>query len=182
MKQHVQDWKPEQSGVQSFFRKKFYILGLLALVFLYVFWYANNIVVSLNPEGDRRGECFTTEVGDTWYITFTHSVEKSPWEEYYRVQGINDLILTHTRFESLGWGYPYSPADGNFRHTEDGKFVVEMKRPYKTVKLRIAEQAMPCIVHQGRVYDLCKLFGHGSLVEIKVERRWQYWVNEDNFL
>jgi hypothetical protein len=41
--------------------------------------------------------------------------------------------------------------------------------------LRIAEQAMPCIVHYNTVYDLCALFGHGSLVQVKAEYRWQYW-------
>ena len=86
--------------------------------------------------------------------------------------------MTHTRFESLGWGYPYSPSDGLFRRTDDNRFELVMNRPYKQVDLRVAEQAMPCIVHYNTVYDLCALFGHGSLVQVKAEYRWQYWLRK----
>ena len=178
MTSSLQDRKLAQAGSRSFLKVKLSIYLLIIFAVASFLWYATAIVISLNPEGDREPIAFTSKVGDVWNIRFTHSVEKTPWEEFFTVNGVNDLTMTHTRFESLGWGYPYSPNDGVFSQTGDGKFQLVMNRPYKQVDLRIAEQAMPCIVHYNTVYDLCALFGHGSLVQVKAEYRWQYWLRK----
>lgn len=175
MTSNLRDRKLAQAGSRSFLKLKLSLYSFIIFAVASFLWYATAIVVSLNPEGEREPIAFDSKVGDVWNIRFTHSVEKTPWEEFFTVNGVNDLTMTHTRFESLGWGYPYSPSDGTFSQTGDGKFQLVMNRPYKQVDLRIAEQAMPCIVHYNTVYDLCALFGHGSLVQVKVEYRWQYW-------
>ena len=175
MTSSLQDRKLAQAGSRSFLKVKLSIYLLIIFAVASFLWYATAIVISLNPEGDREPIAFDSKVGDVWNIRFTHSVEKTPWEEFFTVNGVNDLTMTHTRFESLGWGYPYSPSDGLFRRTDDNRFELVMNRPYKQVDLRVAEQAMPCIVHYNNVYDLCALFGHGSLVQVKAEYRWQYW-------
>ena len=178
MTSSLQDRKLAQAGSRSFLKVKLSIYLLIIFAVASFLWYATAIVISLNPEGDREPIAFTSKVGDVWNIRFTHSVEKTPWEEFFTVNGVNDLTMTHTRFESLGWGYPYSPSDGLFRRTDDNRFELVMNRPYKQVDLRVAEQAMPCIVHYNTVYDLCALFGHGSLVQVKAEYRWQYWLRK----
>ena len=175
MTSSLQDRKLAQAGSRSFLKVKLYLYLFISFAVATFLWYATAIVVSLNPEGEREPIAFTSKVGDVWNIRFTHSVEKTPWEEFFTVNGVNDLTMTHTRFESLGWGYPYSPSDGLFRRTDDNRFERIMNRPYKQVDLRVAEQAMPCIVHYNNVYDLCALFGHGSLVQVKAEYRWQFW-------
>lgn len=175
MTSSLQDRKLAQAGSRSFLKVKLSIYLLIIFAVASFLWYATAIVISLNPEGDREPIAFDSKVGDVWNIRFTHSVEKTPWEEFFTVNGVNDLTMTHTRFESLGWGYPYSPSDGLFRRTDDNRFELVMNRPYKQVDLRVAEQAMPCIVHYNNVYDLCALFGHGSLVQVKAEYRWQFW-------
>ncbi len=178
MTSSLQDRKLAQAGSRSFLKVKLSIYLLIIFAVASFLWYATAIVISLNPEGDREPIAFDSKVGDVWNIRFTHSVEKTPWEEFFTVNGVNDLTMTHTRFESLGWGYPYSPSDGLFRRTDDNRFELVMNRPYKQVDLRVAEQAMPCIVHYNTVYDLCALFGHGSLVQVKAEYRWQYWLRK----
>ena len=178
MTSSLQDRKLAQAGSRSFLKVKLSIYLLIIFAVASFLWYATAIVVSLNPEGEREPIAFDSKVGDVWNIRFTHSVEKTPWEEFFTVNGVNDLTMTHTRFESLGWGYPYSPSDGLFRRTDDNRFELVMNRPYKQVDLRVAEQAMPCIVHYNTVYYLCALFGHGSLVQVKAEYRWQYWLRK----
>jgi hypothetical protein len=178
MTSSLQDRKLAQASSRSFLKVKLSIYLLIIFAVASFLWYATAIVISLNPEGDREPIAFDSKVGDVWNIRFTHSVEKTPWEEFFTVNGVNDLTMTHTRFESLGWGYPYSPNDGLFRRTDDNRFELVMNRPYKQVDLRVAEQAMPCIVHYNTVYDLCALFGHGSLVQVKAEYRWQYWLRK----
>jgi hypothetical protein len=178
MTSSLQDRKLAQASSRSFLKLKLSIYLLIIFAVASFLWYATAIVVSLNPEGEREPIAFTSKVGDVWNIRFTHSVEKTPWEEFFTVNGVNNLTMTHTRFESLGWGYPYSPNDGLFRRTDDNRFELVMNRSYKQVDLRVAEQAMPCIVHYNTVYDLCALFGHGSLVQVKAEYRWQYWLRK----
>ena len=51
-----------------------------------------------------------------------------------------------------------------------------MNRPYTSLKFRTAIQAMPKIIHKDTTYDLCLLYGQGTLVEVKVIKRYQYWL------
>ena len=122
MTSNLQEGKLAQAGFLSFFKLKLSLYLLIGFAVAGFLWYATAIVVSLNPEGEREPIAFDSKVGDVWNIRFTHSVEKTPWEEFFTVNGVNDLTMTHTRFESLGWGYPYSPSDGVFSQTGDGKF------------------------------------------------------------
>ena len=142
MTSSLQDRKLAQAGSRSFLKVKLYLYLFISFAVATFLWYATAIVVSLNPEGERGPIAFTSKVGDVWNIRFTHSVEKTPWEEFFTVNGVNDLTMTHTRFESLGWGYPYSPSDGLFRRTDDNRFELIMNRPYKQVDLRVAEQEL----------------------------------------
>lgn len=176
MTHNLQDRGPVSTGFRSFFKKKYWMLCVLILAAAFL-WYSFQIVTAIIPEGDREPCSFATAPGGQWSIRFTHSVEKTPVDEYFTVNGINDLTMTHTRFESFGWGFPYSPADGKISQTDDGRFELIMNRPYKTVKLRVAVQARPCIIHEGKTYDLCDMYGQGTLVEIKTMYRYQYWYD-----
>ena len=91
------------------------------------------------------------------------------------MQGANAMTMTHTRFSSLGWGYPYAPSEGKLTRTPDGRFDLEMNRPYKELALRISEQAMPHLIHGEEDYDLIKLYGQGTAVKIKIQYRYEYW-------
>ena len=174
----LRDRSPNTTGDRSFFKKNITNLILLLLLGLGIlFWYANQLIVSINPESGMPKQCFSVQAGDTWNIEFTHSVQLTKVEEYFRVNDVNDMLLTHTIYQSLGVGLPYSQTDGKLTRTIDGKFNLEILRPYKVVKLRTAVQAKPSIRHNNFVYDLCDLYGQGTLVEVKVEKRYQYWFN-----
>lgn len=125
--------------------------------------------------GGGKPFSLATSEGDTWNISLTHSVEKTKWEEFFRVNGVHDMTMTHTHFESLGWGYPYSASDGKLSRTNDGRFCLKMDRPYKDIALRVSEQAMQQLVHGDEVYDLVALYGQGTAVEIKAQYRYEYW-------
>jgi hypothetical protein len=155
--------------------RKFFIAGLFLLAVIIV-WYSRQLVVVLLPEGNLPIQAFKTYPGDEWYLTYTHSVQRTPVWEYFRVNGINDLTMTHTVYSSLGVGLPYAPYEGQLQMTKDGRFDLKMNRPYKSVKLRTAVQAMHKLVHGDRTYDLCALYGQGTLVEVKVERRFELWL------
>lgn len=172
---NFKDRKPAIAGSRSFFPITLFLILVIAFA-IFCIWYGTRLVVAVIPEGVREPFYFVTYRGDTWNIRLTHSVEKTEWDEYFRVNAANDMTMTHTRFESLGWGYPYSADDGKLTSTADGKFIMEMNRPYREVALRISEQAMQHLVHGADAYDLIKLYGQGTAVTIKAQYRYQYWL------
>lgn len=157
-------------------------LPIFFIIILFIICaYGHGLILVVQPENSAQTLCWPAAVGDTWQISFTHSVEKTAWDEFYRIDGNNHLTLTHTEFSSYGWGYPYSAKDGKFSTTPEGKFRVEMNRSITDLKLRISVQAMQKIIHHKNTYDLCQLFGDGCLLNISVQKRYQWWLNKLNF-
>lgn len=164
--------------------RPFLIFKILIIIFLclvaFIYWYGTRLVLVLEPEENKKPIVLNSDIGDTWCISLTHSVEKSPWEDFYSINGADDMTMTHTQFSSLGWGYPYSPKDGTLVH-KDGKYILTMNRPYKKVAIRISEQAMPKILHDNKSYDLIKLYGDGTAVTISCVQRYSYYWHKFNF-
>ena len=171
---NCKDRRATKVGSRSFFPLTNIVIIVSALL-LFFCWYSTRLVLAVVPEGITGAFAFSTHRGDEWNISFTHSVEKTEWDEYFKVNAENDMTMTHTRFESLGWGYPYSPADGKLTQLPDGRFNLEMNRPYKEVALRISEQAMQHLIHGKDDYDLIAMYGQGTAIKIKVIYRYQYW-------
>lgn len=175
MKPYFKDRKPAIAGSRSFFPIKSFVIILILFLGICL-WYGTRLVVAVLPEGEREPFSFATHPGDEWRLSLTHSVEKTAWDDYFLVQDVDNMTMTHTRFSSLGWGYPYAPSEGKLTRTADGRFDLEMNRPYKELALRISEQAMQHIVHGTDDYDLIKLYGQGTAIKIKVLYRYQYWL------
>ena len=170
------DRTPASTGARSFFKHPSFVL-LLMVVLAVAVWYGNQLLVVLLPENNLPVKYFIVEPGGEWNYHYKHSVQQTPVDEYFRVNGVDDMIMTHTVYESLGVGLPYDSAEGKFTSLKkDGKFDLEMNRPYKFLKFRTAVQAMPRIIHKDEVYDLCPLYGQGTLVEVRVVKRFQYWL------
>ena len=170
------DRTPASTGARSFYKRPSFVL-LLLIVLAVIGWYGDQLLVVLLPENDRPISSFPVKKGEEWHYHYKHSVQQTPVDEYFRVNGVNDLTMTHTTYESLGVGLPYDVAEGKFTSLKkDGKFDLEMNRPYRSLQFRTAVQAMPKIIHNKETYDLCALYGQGTLVEVKVIKRYQYWL------
>ena len=170
------DRTPASTGARSFF-KHLSLVVLLLVLLAAAGWYGNQLLVVLLPENGFPIRFFSVEKGGEWSYHYKHSVQQTPVDEYFRVNGVDNMTMTHTTYESLGVGLPYDPSEGKFTSLKkDGKFDLEMNRPYKSLKFRTAVQAMPKIIHKDVTYDLCPLYGQGTLVEVKVMKRYQYWL------
>ena len=173
MLQCCKDREPGKSGFRSFFQFK--NIAFFAIIICSIIWYSTNLVVAVFPENGKSPIVFTTEKGDQWNVYLTHSVEKTPWEEFFQVNGVNDMTLTSTKFESLGWGFPYGEYEGTLEH-KNGRYLLKMNRPFTMVSIRVASQAMQKLVHGKDCYDLVPLYGTGTKVDIYVLYRYQYWL------
>ena len=149
--------------------------GIIVIALGAFYWYATQLVVALLPERGAK-QCFAVTQGSVWQMEFKHSYELTLWRDYFTVNGADDMVLTHTIYQSQGCGFPFSAGDGKFEALPDGHFKLTLNRPYKIINMRPAEQASPKILYEETVYDLCKLFGHGTLLTIKAEPRWKYWL------
>ena len=165
------------SGSRTFLRLKIIIL-LLAIAFGLLFWYANQLILAIIPDNGQEQHCFKTSIGDTWYIEFIHSVQKTPVQEYFLVRGKNDLLLEKTIYQSMGVGLPFMASEGKLKTTGDGHFLLEMHREYQTLKLRTGLEACPKIYFDGNVLPIYNLYEPGTLVEIKVVKRYETWFQD----
>lgn len=166
-----------ESGDRGLFKNTgLVVAGVILLAIGIFFRYANQLVVAIIPENDRPKICFTAPQGEVWNISFKHSYQLTIVEEYFRVNDVNDMTMTHTIYKSLGCGFPFSGNEGGLECLADGRFKLTMNRPYKELKMRPAVQAGQKIVHGDTVYNLCELFGHGTLLTIKAEKRYEYWL------
>lgn len=108
------------------------------------------------------------ETGSTVALRYTHSVEKTPVSDEYRVEGTR-LVHTRMEFESYGWGLP----SGVNVSTVNGTFVYDPQTPITTLESlivspgRIAEHTLVVDNHQ---HDLVALT-NASDVQIRVDRR-----------
>lgn len=166
------DRGPGCAGFRSFHWLS-YTLLIVVLFTCALGYYATRMVLVIIPEEGKKPYIFPTEIGDTWHISLTHSVQKTLWEEFFRVDGIGKMTMTHTTFESLGWGYPYSPDEGKLIQRADNRYQLEMNRPFTYVPLRISEQAMQHFHHGSTDLDLIKIYGQGTKMDIKVMYRYE---------
>lgn len=175
MKPNFKDRKPAPAGSRSFFpAESFVIFVILLSAAAAFFWHAARLVAVVQPE-NAEPFAFSTRAGDEFRISLTHSVEKTSWDDYFLVRGADDLLLAHTRFSSLGWGYPYAASEGRLALAPDGRFDLEMNRPYTELALRVSDIAGQRLIHGEDVYDLVKLYGQGTAVTIRVVHRYEYW-------
>ena len=165
------------SGSRTFLGLKISILSVV-IVFGLIYWYANQLILAIIPDNGQEQHCFKTSIGDTWYIEFIHSVQKTPVQEYFLVRGKNDLLLEKTIYQSMGVGLPFMASEGKLKTTGDGHFLLEMHREYQTLKLRTGLEACPKIYFGGNILPIYNLYEPGTLVEIKVVKRYETWFQD----
>ncbi|HCJ90311.1 MAG TPA: DUF1850 domain-containing protein [Acidaminococcaceae bacterium] len=172
------DRTPVSTGTRSFLRRPVSaILVVLFVLLVLLGWYGNQLIIAIIPENGLPARTFYVGKGGEWSYHYTHSVQLTPCDEYFRINGPDDMVMTHTVYQSFGVGLPYDPKDGKFTALEkEGKFEMEMNRPYRSLRFRTAVQARPMIFHGTQVYDLCNLYGQGTLVEVRALKRYQYWL------
>jgi len=167
------DRSPAESGPRSLFRA---ILLIVFLAIIGVCWYGNQLVLSVVPEDNLQPYRFPIHVGDEWYYIYIHSVQRTPCEEYFTIKGVDDMVMTHTIYQSYGVGLPCYPDDGKFTLTKDGHFILEMNRPFKNVVLRTHEIPQQRLVINGQDLPIYKIYPSGTLVTVTVKKRYQVWL------
>ena len=102
-------------------------------------------------------------------LRYTHSVEKTPVVETFRVLDDGRLLLISTAYKSYGVGLPSLPSEGKLT-IRDGWFVLEnLQREYRDIRLRVGPEAAVMLEQEQQSYPLHEWYPAGSLVIIRQE-------------
>jgi|AntRauTorcE11897_2_1112592.scaffolds.fasta_scaffold04451_3 hypothetical protein len=126
---------------------------------------SQSVLVVADADTGTQLRTIPVDDGTTVTLTYTHSVEKTPVQDQYTVDGAT-LDNTRMRFKSYGWGLP---ATANVT-LQDGWFVYDPDRRYDAITIQTGTVAGHELVVDETTYDLVEL-ADGDAVTITVERR-----------
>lgn len=109
---------------------------------------------------------FLTRVapGDTFTLSFVHSVEKSEVTDYFRIDDDYRIILYQTEFGSLNTGLPAVVSEGEiFERTDRGFRLSNLSRVLPEIQLWVHRDYGGTLAISGTVVSLATLAGNGLL-------------------
>ncbi len=153
-------------------RRPFIFVGVLLFAALLGFsWYMTRPVVAVLAEGTLLTST-PAAPGTELSLRFIHSVQRTPVEEFFVVNGTADgLVLRVTRYESFGVGLPFLESDGKFRREGDW-FVMDMERPIPRLDLRPGVSTKLTLFLAGEAIPLYERVPLGTLVGVRVVPRY----------
>jgi hypothetical protein len=114
--------------------------------------------------------------GETFSITFVHSVEKSPVTDYFRIDNTFRIILYETAFRSLNTGLPATISEGQKLTRTDKEFHLSIRdKVLPDIHLWVNDQYAGTLEIGGKVISLAALAGN-TLLRIRVKKilLWEY--------
>ena len=118
--------------------------------------------------------------GTAFSIHFLHSVQKTPVEEHFTVDGEGrGFLLQWTRYQSFGVGLPFLASEGRFRKEGDFYVMDGMGRRFSRLSLRTGVGTKLSLRLQGREYRLYRQFPPGTRIDIFIAPLYRYWLPPD---
>lgn len=90
---------------------------------------------------------------DSFILSYTHSVHKTIFQEYFRVTEDNQFLLEKNIFDSFGVGSPTIDHPENFS-LENGKFVYILNKTLKEFNMTISPIPDHKITIKDQVFDI----------------------------
>jgi len=106
---------------------------------------------------------------------YVHSIHLTNVDEDFQIQANGTLLLTATKFDTLGVGIPYD-ADGGFS-MEGNRFVLKMNRRYRSLPIRVSPMPGHLIITGGRNYPLTNWFVPEDLVVVEAKNLPRLWAH-----
>ena|SRR5660397_129139 len=147
--------------------KKFIFIGLI-IVLLTVF--INVPVLTLEHfQEDKIIMTFKVDEDDEFIVKWIHSVELTPWEEIFRIDSENNMILDRTRFQQFGAGVP--DFAGKTVEIKDGYITYgEINQKMPLLPYGISAFAEHTFVFKDTDYELYKMVPDGDRINFYTER------------
>lgn len=98
---------------------------------------------------------------DSFVLSYTHSVHKTIFEEYFIVTQDNRFLLQKNVFDSFGVGSPYIDNLENFKF-ENNKFVYILNKTLEEINMIISPIPEHKLTTGDRVYDILGLLNEST--------------------
>jgi hypothetical protein len=147
--------------------KKIAAIIILTLLFLTSF-YSINVLTFEHFQEEEILLTFKVEEGDEFIVKWIHSVELTPWEEIFRIDSNNNIILDRTRFQQFGAGVP--DFAGKTVEIKDGYITYgEINQKIPLLPYGISNFAKHTLVFNDVEYPLYELVPDGDRINIYTE-------------
>jgi hypothetical protein len=148
--------------------KKIAPIIILTLLLLTSF-YSINVLTFEHFQEEEILLTFKVEEGDEFIVKWIHSVELTPWEEIFRIDSNNNIILDRTRFQQFGAGVP--DFAGKTVEIKDGYITYgEINQKIPLLPYGISNFAKHTLVFNDVEYPLYELVPDGDRINIYTEK------------
>lgn len=148
--------------------KKIAAIIILTLLLLTNF-YNMNVLTFEHFQEEETLFIFKVEEGDEFIVKWIHSVELTPWEEIFRIDNENNIILDRTRFQQFGAGVP--DFAGKTVEIKDGYITYgEINQKIPLLPYGISNFAKHTLVFKNIEYPLYKLVPDGDRINIYTKK------------
>ena len=147
--------------------KKIIAIIILILLLLTNF-YSINVLTFEHFQEEEILLTFKVEEGNEFIVKWIHSVELTPWEEIFRIDSNNNIILDRTRFQQFGAGVP--DFAGKTVEIKDGYITYgEINQKIPLLPYGISNFAKHTLVFNDVEYPLYELVPDGDRINIYTE-------------
>jgi hypothetical protein len=147
--------------------KKIIAIIILILLLLTNF-YSINVLTFEHFQEEEILLTFKVGEGDEFIVKWIHSVELTPWEEIFRIDSNNNIILDRTRFQQFGAGVP--DFAGKTVEIKDGYITYgEINQKIPLLPYGISNFAKHTLVFNDVEYPLYELVPDGDRINIYTE-------------
>jgi hypothetical protein len=153
-------------------RYKLLLLGVIVSITLYVV--SHPCLLIETEQGVLTSRWASS--GDTFCLSYTHSVQKTPVRENFVVNSNGELKLVSTEYKSFGVGLPFLASDGTFTMKQDRFVLEDINRIFPTVRLRVGPEAKLVLEYAGETIPLYAMLAPGSFVQIRVGPYYSRWL------
>lgn len=146
----------------------------LAIAAAFVFsWPKGYLVLSNGNTGEEYAH-YRLNKGETFSITFIHSVNKSPVTDCYDVAEDGNIWLRRTIYYDFGAGVPFDLNEGeSLEYAEDGAMVITgIDREIPDFLIFVGTVSDHTLGISGEKISLRDLCGRNAKVRIRYEERW----------
>ena len=147
--------------------KKIIFIGLILV--LVSFFISVSVLTLEHFQNDSIVMTFKVDEKDEFIVKWIHSVELTPWEEIFRIDSENNIVLDRTRFQQFGAGVP--DFAGKTVEIKDGYITYgEIDQKIPLLPYGISDFAEHTFVFRDKEYKLYKMVPDGDRINIYTEK------------
>lgn len=148
---------------------KKYILAILILLLLTITLIPIDCLLLEHYQTDEILFIFKVNPGDEFIMKWIHSVELTPWEEIFRIDENNEMILDRTRFQQFGAGVP--DYAGTKTEVKDGYIIFSgIDQKVDLLPYGISEFAQHTFIYKDVSYELYKMVKDGDRINFYTDQ------------